>query len=114
MATDIDKLFQEADAAGHEAGTPDNPPANGATKAPTDLAAKVAAKRGKAGTSVKTPVPSGPASDSDAASTPLAATDGISPNAKDELAKLAQKQEAKAGKGKAKPAAPEASSASSD
>lgn len=104
MATDIDKIFQDADAAEHAPAGPDVPNQQNGQKAPTDLAAKVAAKRGKAGASAKETASLTPAPKPDAASTPLAATDGVSPNAKDELAKLAAKNEAKSGKGKGKAA----------
>lgn len=96
MATDIDKLFQDADAAEvqDKTGT-DGPPAetNGAAKAPTDLAAKVAAKRGKG--AAPSPTPStAPAAE------PALSDNGLTTQANDELAKLAAKNEVKAGKGK--------------
>lgn len=74
-------------------------------KAPTDLAARVKAKRGTNGVSAPAPSADAPESTSDT-SAPLAATNGISPNASDELAKLAaQRGETTSGstpKGKSK------------
>lgn len=94
MATEsqIDDLFKDADASttpAPEAAAPD-------PKAPTDLAARVAAKRAKgkgAAGNASAPAPTAPPSESTGPqSAPLAATNGVSPNAKDELAKLASKR----------------------
>lgn len=100
MATtdEIDKLFAEdKPAEGVEPATQlglEGAPAPGSID---ELKAKAAAKRsGKAGKNGSTSsVPA--TTTTDASETPLAATDGVSPNAKDELAKLAAKREGNAG-----------------